>query len=147
MRITEFALCTARFDVLAHAVGTMLGQLRSSFPSLPQGESQQRADAGKPSESKTTELERENAVLRMYSDDMTDQFFAVSQENAALRDDKKLVDWLDENEASAVFEPGDPEVGLFPAWFVHYNDRELPVVHADLRAAINAARAKKGGAT
>jgi|APGre2960657373_1045057.scaffolds.fasta_scaffold86009_3 hypothetical protein len=93
------------------------------------------------------ELERENAVLRTYSDDMTDQFFAVSQENAALRDDKKLVDWLEENEASAVFEPGDPEVGLFPAWSVYYNDRELPVVHIDLRAAINAARAKKGGAS
>jgi hypothetical protein len=93
------------------------------------------------------ELERENAELRVYSDDMTDQFFAVSQENAALRDDKKLVDWLAENEASAIFEPGDPEVGLFPAWSVYYNDRELPVVHADLRAAINAARAKKGGAT
>ena len=142
LKITEFALCTARFDVLAHAVGTMLGQLRSSFASLPQGES-----FGKPSESKIAELERENAALRVYSDDMTDQFFAVSQENAALRDDKKLVDWLEENEASAVFEPGDPEVGLFPAWFVHYNDRELPVVHADLRAAINAARAKKGGPT
>jgi len=121
MRITEFAIYSTRFDVLAHAVGTMLTELRSNFASLPQGES-----FGKPSESKIAELERENAVLR---------------------DDKKLVDWLEENEASAVFEPGDPEVGLFPAWSVYYDDRELPVVHADLRAAINAARAKKGGAT
>jgi hypothetical protein len=76
-----------------------------------------------------------------------DTIHQLERENAALRDDKKLVDWLDENEASAVFEPGDPEVGLFPAWSVYYNDRELPVVHADLRAAINAARAKEGGAT
>lgn len=59
MKITEFAIYSTRFDVLAHAVGTMLGQLRSSFPSLPQGES-----FGKPSESKIAELERENAVLK-----------------------------------------------------------------------------------
>jgi hypothetical protein len=105
------------------------------------------ADELIPLRAEVERLKRENGALRVQLEDMTNQFFAVSQENAALRDDKKLVDWLAENEASAVFEPGDPEVGLFPAWSVYYNDREPPVVHADLRAAINAARAKKGGAS
>lgn len=72
VRVAESALCSARFDALAHAVGTMLAELRSSFPNLPQRES-----AGKSSEFKTAlepqdyrqilegiiaEVERENAA-------------------------------------------------------------------------------------
>jgi hypothetical protein len=46
---------------------------------------------------KTEKLERENAALRIQLQDMTDQFFAVSQENAALRDDKKRLDCMERN--------------------------------------------------
>jgi chromosome segregation ATPase len=38
--------------------------------------------------------EEEVAALRVQLEDMTDQFFAVSQENAALRQDKERLDWL-----------------------------------------------------
>ena len=63
-RITQHAIFSTRFDVLAYTVDTLFAQLRSEFASLPQGESQQRADAGKASGIKIAELERENAELR-----------------------------------------------------------------------------------
>ncbi len=63
-RITQHAISSTRFDVLAYTVDTLFAQLRSEFASLPQGESQQRADAGKASGIKIAELERENAELR-----------------------------------------------------------------------------------
>jgi len=46
------------------------------------------------------QLERENAALRVQLEDMTDQFFAVSQENSALRKDKERYEWLKDGKGS-----------------------------------------------
>jgi len=62
-RITQHAIFSTRFDVLAYTVDTIFAQLRSEFTSLHQGESQQRADAGKSYGFKIAQLERENAAL------------------------------------------------------------------------------------
>lgn len=76
-------------------------------------------------------LKRENAALRVQLEDMTNQFFAVSQENAALQDDKKRLDWIQKN--------GPRVVNVLHHW-QFWDDLEF-------RAIVDAARAKEGGAT
>jgi hypothetical protein len=80
---------------------------------------------------KLTQVECENAALRVQLEDMTNQFFAVSQENAALQDDKKRLDWIQKN--------GPRVVNVLHHWQV-WDDPEF-------RAIVDAARAKEGGAT
>ena len=121
-RITQHAIFSTRFDVLAYTVDTLFAQLRSEFASLPQGESQQRADAGKASGIKIAELERDNAALRHSEENLAatvrglefelekaekatatlsgtveaygDANDRLTVENAALRKDKERLTWL-----------------------------------------------------
>jgi chromosome segregation ATPase len=92
-------------------------------------------------------VEKATAMLRGTVEALGDANDRLTIEISGLRKDKERLRWLDKNDISVIFEPGDPDVGHFPVWKVYDKNAAILAFEADLFAAIDAARAEEGGAT
>lgn len=122
-------------------------QLRADNAALREANAR-AAERIREEQQRTERAQAEAATLKSENNRLRED--TCAQTIAALRADKERLDWMDKNELDAVYEQGDPDVGLFPVWQICgrsalvSNGMKLIAFESSLRAAIDAARAALG---